>query len=301
MTLVEFRYLVALAAEANFSRAAQRCNVSQPTLSVAIAKIEDEFGVQLFERTKGMVRPTDAGIKVVEQASIALREAEKVRQIARYGRDQLAGPLRLGVIHTVGPYLLPQLVTQLRAVAPSMPLVIEENMTAALAGLLHENEIDAAILALPFDQPGVHITPLYDEPFLVVVPSGHRWESRATINPEEVTGEEVLLLKAGNCFRDQVLGVCPQVSSAETDFRLGHSIGTLRSMVASGLGVSILPASSMQHPFRSELISIIPFNEPEPTRRVVLVWRKGFVRPQAIDVLAAAVRKLHSPVFRMVG
>ncbi len=300
MTLVEFRYLVALAAEGNFSRAAERCSVSQPTLSVAIAKIEDELGVSLFERGKGYVRPTDAGRKVVEQAVIALREAEKVKQIARYGRDQLAGPLRLGVIHTIGPYLLPQLVGRLRTLAPSMPLVIEENMTASLAEMLQDNDIDAAILALPFDLPGVTVTPLYDEPFLVVVPRGHSWAGRASMNPEEVTGEEVLLLKAGNCFRDQVLGACPQVSSAETDFRLGHSIGTLRSMVASGLGVSILPASAMASPYASDLVSIVPFVEPEPTRRVVLVWRTGFMRPKAIEVLIEAVRGIDSPVFRTV-
>jgi len=301
MTLVELRYIVALATEGNFSRAADRCAVSQPSLSVAIARIEDELGVQLFERTKGHIAPTDVGLKVIEQARHALDEADKIRQIARYGRDQLSGPLRLGVIHTVGPYLLPQLIAQLKTIAPAMALAIEENMTASLAEMLKEGELDVAILALPFDLPGVEIRPVYDEPFVVVVPTGHAWQERSEIAPEDVTGEEVLMLKAGNCFRDQVLGACPQVSRPETDIRLGHSIGTLRAMVASGLGISILPASAMQKPYQNDLIRMVPFTSPTPSRRIALVWRKGFSRPKAVDALAAAIHKMDSQVFRVIG
>lgn len=298
MTLTELRYIVALAQEGNFSRAAERCSVSQPTLSVAIARLEDELGVQLFERGKGFVSPSLVGAQVVEQAQRALGEAERVRQIAQRGRDQLEGVLRLGVIHTIGPYLLPQLIYSLKAVAPGMPLAIEENMTANLADMLRENEVDVVIIALPFDLPGILTRPLYDESFRVIVPRGHAWESRASIAPEEVAGDEVLLLKAGNCFRDQVLGACPQVSSPETDIRLGHSIGTIRCMVASGLGVSVLPDSALQHPYTNEMISIIPFNEPAPSRRIALAWRAGFVRPKAIDALLEAVRGLESPAYR---
>ena len=232
MTLTELRYIVALAQESSFSRAAERCSVSQPTLSVAIARLEDELGVQLFERGKGFVSPSAVGLKVVEQAQLALQEAEKVRQIAMCGRDQLEGPLRLGIIHTIGPYLLPQLIHALKSVAPEMPLAIEENMTANLADMLRDNELDVVIIALPFEIPGVLTRPLYDESFKVIVPRGHPWEGKESISPEEVAGDEVLLLKAGNCFRDQVLGACPQVSSPETDIRLGHSIGTIRCMVA---------------------------------------------------------------------
>jgi LysR family hydrogen peroxide-inducible transcriptional activator len=221
MTLTELRYIVALAKEGNFSRAAEHCSVSQPTLSVAIARLEDELGVQLFERGKGFVSPSAVGVKVVEQAKLALNEAEKIRSVAMCGRDQLSGPLRLGVIHTIGPYLLPQLIHALKLVAPNMPLAIEENMTANLASMLRDNEIDVVIIALPFDVPGILTRSLYDESFKVIVPQGHPWESRAEISPEEVAGEEILLLKAGNCFRDQVLGACPQVSSPETDIPTG--------------------------------------------------------------------------------
>jgi LysR family hydrogen peroxide-inducible transcriptional activator len=300
MTLTELRYIVALSQEGNFSRAAERCSVSQPTLSVAIARLEDELGVQLFERGKGFVSPSAVGLRVVEQAQLALREAEKVKQIALCGRDQLEGPLRLGVIHTIGPYLLPQLIHALKTVAPAMPLVIEENMTANLDDMLRENALDVAIIALPFEVPGILTRALYDESFKVIVPRGHPWESKEFITPEEVAGDEVLLLKAGNCFRDQVLGACPQVSSPETDIRLGHSIGTIRCMVASGLGVSVLPEGALRHPYSNEMISVIPFRSPPPSRRVALAWRAGFVRPQAIDALLAAVRALNNPAYRLV-
>ncbi len=300
MTLTELRYIVALAQERSFSRAAERCSVSQPTLSVAIARLEDELGVQLFERGKGFVSPSAVGVRVVDQAQQALKEADKVRQIAMVGRDQLDGPLRLGVIHTIGPYLLPQLIQSLKHVAPHMPLAIEENMTSNLADMLRENEVDVVIIALPFDIPGVLTRPIYDESFKVIVPRGHGWENKARIAPEEVAGDEVLLLKAGNCFRDQVLGACPQVSSPETDVRLGHSIGTIRCMVASGLGVSVLPEGALRHPYSNDLISVIPFTEPEPSRRIALAWRTGFVRPKAIDALVAAVQGLNNPAYRLI-
>ncbi|WP_415032944.1 hydrogen peroxide-inducible genes activator [Azonexus sp.] len=300
MTLTELRYIVALAQENNFSRAAERCSVSQPTLSVAIARLEDELGVQLFERGKGFVSPSLVGSQLVAQAQTALDEVEKIRQIALRGRDQLEGPLRLGVIHTIGPYLLPKLIHALKDVAPSMPLLIEENMTANLADMLRDNDIDVAILALPFNLPGVVTRALYDEVFKVIVPVGHDWEKETHIAPENVAGDEVLLLKAGNCFRDQVLGACPQVSSPETDVRLGHSIGTIRCMVASGLGVSVLPESALQHPYNNDMIRAIPFTDPQPSRRVALAWRVGFVRPKAIDALLEAVRRLDSPACQLV-
>lgn len=301
MTLTELRYIVALAQEGNFSRAAERCSVSQPTMSVAIARLEDELGVQLFERGKGFVSPSAVGGKVVEQAQLALAEAEKVRQVAMRGRNQLEGPLRLGVIHTIGPYLLPQLIRSLKKVAPDMPLAIEENMTANLEHMLRENDLDVVIIALPFEIPGVLNRPLYDESFKVIVPRGHRWEGKARISPDEVTGDEVLLLKTGNCFRDQVLGACPQVSSPDTDVRLGHSIGTIRCMVASGLGVSVLPEGALGNPYSNDMISVIPFTEPAPSRRIALAWRVGFIRPKAIDALLAAVKGLNTPAYRLLA
>ncbi|MDX9706891.1 MAG: LysR substrate-binding domain-containing protein [Azospira sp.] len=301
MTLTELRYIVALAQEGNFSRAAERCSVSQPTLSVAIARLEDELGVPLFERGKGFVGVTSVGEQVIEQARVALQEAEKVRQVALAGRDPLDGPLRLGVIHTVGPYLLPQLICALKEIAPNMPLLIEENMTANLSDMLCANELDVIIIALPFNVPGVLVRALYDESFMVVVPRGHHWASLPALGPDEIDGEEMLLLKAGNCFRDQVLGACPQVSTPESDVRLGHTIGTIRCMVASGLGVSVLPEGALGQPYNNELISAIPFREPAPSRRIALAWRPGFARPKAIDALLDAVRAIDSPAYRHVS
>ncbi len=301
MTLTELRYIVALAQEGNFSRAAEHCSVSQPTLSVAIARLEDELGVQLFERGKGYVRASAVGSQVVEQAKRALAEADKVRQIATHGRDQLDGPLRLGVIHTIGPYLLPQLIHSLKKVAPLMPLLIEENMTATLSNMLRDNELDVLIIALPFEQSGVDTCAIYDEVFKVIVPRGHLWENKEFIDPKEVAGDEVLLLKAGNCFRDQVMESCPEVSSPEADIRLGHTIGTIRCMVASGLGVSVMPDSALQHPYSNDLISVIPFRPPAPSRRVALAWRSSFSRPQAVQALLFATRCLNSPAFKLLS
>lgn len=300
MTLTEFRYIIALGQERNFSRAAERCAVSQPSLSVAISRLEEELGVLLFERGKGQVTPTLVGEQVIEQARRALHEAEEVRNIALRGRNPLEGELRLGVIHTIGPYLLPPLIHCLRQLAPAMPLLIEENMTATLAEMLQQNRVDAVIIALPFELPGVVCLPLYDESFKIVVPRGHPLEGRHNLTPEELPGEEVLLLKAGNCFRDQVLGACPQVSSADSDTRLGHSIGTIRCMVASGLGISVLPEGALQHPYTNDLISVISFAAPEPSRRIALAWRSGFVRPKALDALVQAVRQLNHPAYRLL-
>jgi LysR family hydrogen peroxide-inducible transcriptional activator len=300
MNLADLRYLVALTSKRSFSRAADMCAVSQPTLSAAVAKIESELGLKLFERGSSSVTPTPIGRKVVEQAQVALREVERVRQIAQGGRDPLRGPLQLGAIHTVAPYLLPRMIPLLKQLAPEMTLVIEENMTVHLRDMMMEGELDAAIIALPFEAPGVVDIPLYEEPFLIIVPKGHPWEKRKAMRPEEIADEPVLLLKAGNCFRDQVLDACPQVSAPESDFHMGQSLATLRCMVSSGLGVSVLPASALQSPYQSDLISTIPFADPKPSRRIALAYRKGFVRMPAIRTLVDAVRALDSPVFRTV-
>lgn len=300
MKLTELRYIVALAQEGTFSRAAKVCSVSQPSLSVAIAHLEDEFGVPLFERAKGRVTPTPVGEQVVAQARKALAEVDQVKTIARRGTDQLDGEFRLGVIHTVGPYLLPQLVPELTRLAPAMPLFIEENTTANLSGLLAEGHIDAAVIAMPFEMPGVLCRPLYEEKFDVVVPQGHPWTQRASMSTEELTGEKVLLLKAGNCFRDQVLGACPQISVPDSEMRMGFSIGTIRCMVASGLGVSVLPQGALGKPYSNEPIHAIPFSEPAPSRRVALAWRATFARPKAIGALIAAVQALDIEAYRLL-
>lgn len=300
MKLSSLRYLVAFADEGSISRAAERCHVSQPTLSVALQNLETDLGVPLIERTKGHATLTDLGYQVVAQARRTLDEAKRVELVAQLGQDPLQGEFRLGVIHTIAPYLLPELITSLRRIAPKMPLFIEESMTALLADYLKYGTVDAAIVALPFEVPGIVTCPLYDEPFQVIVPHGHPWEKRARIPVAEVRGEDVLVLKAGNCFREQVLDACPDISHAEGSMRQGHSIETIRCMVASGFGISVLPASALAGPYDSGLVSAIPFEPPEPSRRVALAWRRGFSRPQAIDALMAAVKEMDNPTYRLV-
>ncbi|HUJ00690.1 MAG TPA: LysR substrate-binding domain-containing protein [Usitatibacter sp.] len=300
MTLTELRYVVALAQERHFGRAAQRCFVTQPTLSLALAKLEDELGVKLFERNKNEVLVTARGVEIVEQARRVLDEVAKIPHIARGGRDQLAGALRLGAIPTIGPYLLPDLVPILHRRAPAMPLAIEENLTGNLAPMLRDGELDVVIIALPFAVPGVRTRVVYEEPFSVVVPEGHRWQDRKAVKPGELSEENLLVLNAGHCFRDQVLEACPgQSNTALPDGRAGSSLETIRNMVASGLGVSVLPASALAPRYATRLLKPVPFANPAPSRKVALAWRTSFDRPLAVETLAAAIQSVKIPALKM--
>ncbi|HTS86636.1 MAG TPA: LysR substrate-binding domain-containing protein [Usitatibacter sp.] len=300
MTLTELRYVVALAQERHFGRAAQKCFVTQPTLSLALAKLEDELGVKLFERNKNEVLPTARGQAIVEQARRVLDEAGKIQGIARGGADQLSGALRLGVIPTIGPYLLPDLIPILRKRAPSMPLMIEENLTGNLAPMLREGELDVVIIALPFVIPGVKTRVVYEEPFSVVVPHGHPWEARKHVKAGDLADQNLLVLNAGHCFRDQVLEACPgQPNTAQPEGRAGSSLETIRNMVASGLGVSVLPSTALTNRYKTPMLKAVPFSSPIPSRKVALAWRASFDRPVAIDTLANAIADIHLPSLKM--
>jgi LysR family hydrogen peroxide-inducible transcriptional activator len=293
MTLTELRYIVAVARERHFGRAAEACFVSQPTLSVAVKKLEEELAVTLFERGAGEVSVTPPGQKIVEQAQRVLEEAARVHEIAAAGRDPLVGPLRLGAIYTIGPYLLPKLVPIMRRTAPSMPLHIQENFTHNLSESLKNGEVDVILIALPFDEPGIATRAVYDEPFLVAVPKGHDWEERKRISADELTRESLLLLGEGHCFRDQVLDICNVVRAKERSSLArtveGGSLETIRQMVASGVGVTVLPSTSIGAGGTGDLIRIVPFSRPAPTRRVGLAWRRSFPRPEAIEALRKAI------------
>jgi LysR family hydrogen peroxide-inducible transcriptional activator len=299
VTLTELRYIVAVARERHFGRAAQACFVSQPTLSVAVKKLEEELGVTLFERGPGEVSVTPPGQKIVEQAQRVLEEAARVRELAAAGRDPLLGPLRLGAIYTIGPYLLPKLVPIMRRSAPSMPLHIQENFTHRLSESLKSGEVDAILIALPFDEPGIATRAVYDEPFLVAVPKGHGWEARKRISADELTSESLLLLGEGHCFRDQVLDICNVVRAKERSSLAktveGGSLETIRQMVASGVGVTVLPSTSIGAGGTGDLIRILPFSRPAPTRRVGLAWRRSFPRPEAIEALRKAILACNLP------
>jgi len=307
MTLTELKYIVAVARERHFGRAAEACFVSQPTLSVAIRKLEDELGVTLFERGGTEVGVTSIGQRIVAQAQKVLEESANLKEIARQGHDPLDGALRVGVIHTIGPYLLPHLVPRQIARTPKMPLLLQENFTVRLLELLRQGEIDCAIMALPLPEAGLEIRPLYDEPFVVAVPRDHPWADRSSASAEDLKQQTMLLLGSGHCFRDQVLEVCPELSrfSAASDgiqrtFE-GSSLETIRHMVAAGIGITVLPYTSLPPALDdSGLLRYIPFDEPVPERRVVLAWRKSFPRLAAIDALAQAVAICDLPGARMV-
>lgn len=301
MTLTELRYVVAVARERHFGRAAESCFVSQPTLSVAIKKLEDELGVTLFERGGSEVGITSIGTQIVEQAKQVLEQSAVIKEIAKSGHDPLNEPLRLGVIYTIGPYLLPQLVRQLIAQAPQMPLILHENYTVRLIEQLKRSEIDAAIMALPLPEAGLLVQPLYDEEFIVAIPRDHPWKTRERVSSTDLNDETMLLLGAGHCFRDQVLEVCPDLgplpvaawthdSGIRRTFE-GSSLETIRHMVASGIGITVLPRTSIPSPLPADsLLRYVPFDDPVPGRRVVLAWRKSFPRKAAIEVVRAAVR-----------
>lgn len=296
MTLTELRYIVAVAEKRHFGHAAEACFVSQPTLSVAVKRLEDELGVILFERARGEISLTPAGERVVEQARRALAEAKAVKDIARASQDELADPLRLGAIYTIGPYLLPQLIPLMNELAPRMPLLVEENYTAVLSEKLKHGDLDAVIIALPFDEPGVLTQPLYDEPFVLLLPSSHPFALNDEVNPELLTDETVLLLGEGHCFRDQVLEFCPQCGPhPEQNNSLqktldGASLETIRMMVTSGVGITILPCTAAGAERYSErLLTIKRFTNPQPGRTVALAWRSSFPRPGALQVLQQAI------------
>ena len=294
MTLTELRYIVALARERHFGRAAEACFVSQPTLSVAIKKLEEELDVKIFERSSGEVGVTPLGEEIVRQAQGVLEMAAAIKETAKRGKDPLAGPLRLGLIYTIGPYLLPALVRQAIKRVPQMPLVLHENFTARLLEMLRNGELDCAILAEPFPDTGLAVAPLYDEPFMVAVPRNHPLAKRASITAEALKEETMLLLGTGHCFRDHVLEACPEyarfASHAEgirKSFE-GSSLETIKHMVASGMGITVVPQLSVPHEKNPQVV-YLPFDEPVPTRRVVLAWRRSFPRYEAIAALRNAV------------
>ncbi|SPJ32360.1 hydrogen peroxide-inducible genes activator [Kushneria phyllosphaerae] len=302
MTLTELRYIVTLAQERHFGRAAERCFVSQPTLSVAVKKLEEELGVALFERSKSTVQVTPLGERIVEQASRVLEQASAIKELANEGKDQLSSPLRVGAIHTIGPYLFPHLIPTLSEEAPQMPLYIEENLTGELRRKLRSGELDVIIVALPFAEPDVLTKSLYEEPFEVLLPAGHAWLSRKEIDRDVLYDEKMLMLGEGHCFRDQVLEACPTIKDhvhqpGNTLIAEGGSLETIRHMVASGLGITVVPqsATGSVH-YASGLLETRPFKDPAPYRTVALAWRASFPRPKAIDAITRAIKACHRTI-----
>lgn len=299
MTLSELRFVVAVAKERNFRRASEKCYVSQPALSLAIKKLEEDLGVMIFERSRTDISSTPIGEKIIEQAIRVLEEVNQIREIAKQGNDQLSGVFRLGLIYSVGPYLLPEIIPILRKSAPDMPLDIEENLTAQLETQLKNGVIDAAVVALPFDVPGINTLPLYDEKYVVMVPVDHHWANREAIHADELADENVLLLSSGHCYSHQVLQACPDLSRKGQVLQ-GNSLETIRNMVASNLGITVLPSSAATARYVNPLVKVIPFIEPAPMRRVALAWRKSYARELAVTSVADAIKAIKSDCLVMI-
>jgi LysR family hydrogen peroxide-inducible transcriptional activator len=298
MTLTELRYVIALARERHFGKAAAACHVSQPTLSVAISKLEAELGTYIFERDRNELRLTEVGEKIIVQAQRALDEAARVKQIAQTSsQSQLNTPLKLGAIYTIAPYLFPNVIPQLRKVAPDMPLLIQEDFTANLKAKLQQGDLDAIFIALPFSAPGIVTRELYDEPFVILMRRDHPLSDLESVAASQLPSDEILLLGEGHCFREQVLEACPncyQGSDVQNTVE-GTSLETLRHIVASGMGITVLPSTATQIDYYKSILCTRPFKGIAPKRRVALAWRTSFTRTKAIDALIKALQssKLH--------
>ena len=295
MTLTELRYIVAVSQKNHFGKAAQACFVSQPTLSIAIKKLEEELGIRLFERSsKNEIRITDIGQQIIDQAQIVLQQAQMLGEIAQQGKDPLTGQFKLGVIYTIGPYLLPSLIPKLRETAPNLKLIIEENFTANLFQSLKQGTLDAIVISYPFDEAGIETAALYQEPFIVALPRNHEWKDRKQIRPEDLASQDLMLLGSGHCFRDQVIEACPNCMSGDSELTRtleGGSLETIRHMVAAGTGITVLPHTSMLHNQHHEsLIETRPFTEPSPCRTVAIAWRKHYPRKEAIATIRDTIQ-----------
>jgi LysR family hydrogen peroxide-inducible transcriptional activator len=291
MNIRDLRYLVALADERHFGRAAVRCHVSQPTLSAQIRKLEQTLGVPLVERQPRRVSLTEPGARIVERARRLLLEADAIVELARTDRDPLAGALKLALIPTVGPYLLPHIARRLKRELPRLKLMLYEYQTAPLLERLRAGEIDMGILALPVPSDGLEAEPLYDEPFALAVPAAHPLAGRERVRLDDLKGETLLLLEDGHCLRDQALEVCSHVRVQEDQDYRATSLETLRQMVAAGHGVTLLPELAAQSSVGAARgLRVKPFVRPAPARTIGAVWRRSTTRTQAIAAIAGSIR-----------
>lgn len=290
LKLKDLRYLVAVADTRHFGRAAERCFVSQPTLSTQLKKLEEYLGVQLIERQPKRVALTAAGEEIVARARRILEASDEVVTLARAHRDPLAGALRIAMLPTIGPYLLPRVAREITKALPRLDLRLYEYPTAAMLAKLRAGEIDLGILALPVDLDGLEARELYDEAFMVALPATHPLAKRPTIRIQDLHGETLLLLEDGHCLRDQALAVCSHASMQEKqDFR-ATSLETLRQMVATGAGVTLLPELATHGAYRhARGVVVRPFARPAPLRKIGGVWRKTSARHAAIAAVCAQI------------
>jgi len=301
MTLNELKYIIAVAKEKHFRKASETCFVSQPTLSVAVKKLEEELGVILFERRKQDVLITPIGKQIIKIAEEIIERSQDIKQISLDAQGNHSSELRIGAIYTIAPYLLPKLIPSFQKHAPNVPVIIEENYTHVLAEKLQSGEIDIAILSLPFNEPNIETFTLYEEPFKVILPKQHPIiQQDQTVSLSKIKDETILLLGAGHCFRDQVIEAFPnlmhlnyQSDRLQKTFE-GSSLETIRYMVASGAGISIFPCTSLLNHDES-LFRIKELTNPVPTRKVALAWRKSFPRKEILEHFKQSILDIEIP------
>lgn len=295
MTLSELRFVVSVAQEKNFRRAAAKSFVSQPALSLAIKKIENELGVLIFERNRMGISLTTVGEKIVNQAQIVLEEVDKIKAISKVEKNTQQVEVKIGLIYSIAPYLLPSIIPLVKNSSPEIILEAEEDITTNLIKKLEEGSIDAAIIALPFVVPGIETQPLYDEPFKVLIPTKHPWNNKQKINVKELKNEKILLLDNTHCFSMQVREACPGISD-KAEVQAGTSLETIRNMVASNLGISILPQSATANNYSNDLINILPFESPIPFRRVALAFRRGSSKQSSLGKIVKSITSVKEKI-----
>lgn len=292
MTLIELKYILATARELNYTRAAKACHVSQPTLSQAIKKFESRYRIQLFERHNQAITLTEAGKRVVLQATRVMNEVSQLVEITTEQQSQLSTPISFGAIHSVSPYILPDLIPRVKQLAPDMPMLIKEDITDTLLEEIKSAQLDVALLALPIHADSLLSLPIFQEEFYLALPSKHELSTEASISHADISQEDILLLGDGHCYREQVINACPECANKRPGSRTisGTSLETVRHMVASGLGISVVPAIATSEQFNVQNVCYRPFREEKkPHRQIALVWRKSFSRPKAISVIKKAL------------
>ena len=291
MTLQELKYLVALADHGHFGRAAEACFITQSTLSTQIKKLEDFLGVTLFDRSLKRVTPTPIGREILQAARNIVEEAERIREVAKHAQDPMTRTLHLGVIPTLGPYYLPHALTLVHKKHPGLRMLLREEMTPQILEHLVDGKLDAGLLALPVTDDSLRVEPLFYEPFYAALPTGHALANRDVLKVSDIMEEKLLLLDEGHCLRDQALDVCGSGSRGREEVR-ATSLETLRQMVGMGLGLTLLPALSVDAGPRvsKKAVEIRPFKKPAPGRTIGLVWRKRAPFPETFERLAATLK-----------
>ncbi len=291
MNIRDLKYLVAVAQTRHFGRAAERCFVSQPTLSTQLKKLEDTLGVILFERTNKSVMITIVGQEIVNQAKEVLASVNKITQLAQNSKDPFAGPYRIGIIPTLGPYLLPHILPAIKKTLPNIELIIAENKTENVMAQLRAGTMDAVILALPLKTEGLVVQELFREPFYIALPKSHPLASKKKLSMKELENESLLLLEEGHCLREQALEACQFALNQQSLGFSATSLETLRQIVGLGAGITFLPALAVKSSKLDKNIVIRPFSGAAPARSIGMLWRGSSVREQCSQEIVKLIQK----------